>query len=221
MHIKKIISKVKKNSISKIVLFAASFFVAIVLIGYFYLHLQHLESQKTVASITPVTTIKDQDIQPKIVPDENKDKPYYELVDCSPYNEPGTENWKTYIGESGYTQDGSTIFCIKYPAEWLLEKNTLYPIGKNPDKGLETKIVLGAGGRGAPESQEVKQFPGGKARYYLGGDRPDFHYLFGYATFSGKDGKVDYIFEFNNIPQAENESYEKIINQMLATFRYL
>lgn len=123
-----------------------------------------------------------------------------------------TANWKTYTGETLYTTDGSSLFTIKYPAEWLLEGNILYPFGK---KDLAYKIVLGAGGHGGPGPQETKTFPGGSAKYYW--NKNEFA-AGGYASFAA-DNKNVYIFEVT-VPKDKEVEYQKIFDQMLATFKF-
>lgn len=136
-------------------------------------------------------------------------------IQCEPFDSPPTSNWKVYTGETSYTQDGSTIFCVKYPAEWLLKGKTLYPYGENADKGLESTIVLGAGGHGAPEAQEIKKFSGGEAKYYLTSKKINgVDYLSGYATFQFAN-KPSYIFEVNHLLPKD----QQIFDQILSTFK--
>lgn len=123
-----------------------------------------------------------------------------------------TANWKTYRGESVYTNDGSSMFTIRYPSDWLLEGNILYPFGK---KDLAYKIVLGAGGHGGPGPQETKTFPGGSAKYYW--NKNEFA-AGGYASFAA-DNKNVYIFEVT-VPKDKEVEYQKIFDQMLATFKF-
>lgn len=120
-----------------------------------------------------------------------------------------TAKWKTYIGETAYTNDGSSTFQIKYPSEWQIEDNMLYPIGKNPDKGLETVIILGAGGHGGPKAQGEKIYPAGKANYFL--DK-SYGKMNGYTTFS--IGNYSYIFEIKNLPIQFEDIFEKILQTL-------
>lgn len=119
-------------------------------------------------------------------------------------------NWKTYRGETIYTSDGSSMFTIQYPSNWETEGNILYPRGKGKDLGLTPKIVLGAGGHGAPAPGGEKIFPAGKANYWhieeVGGK------LSLIASFP--IGNISYIFESNNLQPADEEVFLK----MLETF---
>lgn len=131
-----------------------------------------------------------------------------------------TSNWKTYNGETVYTSDGSSSFEIKYPSGWQIEGNVLYPLGKNSDKGLETKIVLGAGGSdGVPEGFVIskKQFSSGISDYFWG--KPtQFKTVNSIATFS--KGQNSYIFEVFNIPAERDLEFQKIFDQMLNSFKF-
>ncbi|MDO8495466.1 MAG: hypothetical protein Q7S32_03010 [bacterium] len=127
-----------------------------------------------------------------------------------------TPEWKTFIGETVYTNDGSTSFSIMYPPDWKLIDNTLYPFGENEDKGIETRIILGAGGHGAPEHQREVVFPSGTARYYW---QASDEWVSGYATF--EKNNATYIFEVRSMPSDKSLEYERIFNQILSTFKFI
>ena len=126
-----------------------------------------------------------------------------------------TTNWKTYIGETSYTFDGSSKFSIKYPPTWQSEKGsnsccaTLYPEGKGTDLGLTPRIILGAGGHGMPKPTEEKLFPAGKATYWRIENMDGTLALV--ASFS--KGDISYIFE----GQSLLPKHEELFLEMMRT----
>lgn len=129
---------------------------------------------------------------------------------------PDTANWKIYLGETGYTTEGSTIFQISYPPEWKIEKNILYPLGQIEDKGFETRIILGALGHGWVGKTETKEFPAGTAKYSwvnIG------QQISAFASFE-KD-KNTYIIEIVNLPSAYDNEYKILFDQILSTFKFI
>lgn len=127
--------------------------------------------------------------------------------------------WKTYQGETMYTRDGSTSFMIKYPPQWKLDKNMLYPLeidtNENPYSGKNPVIILGAGGHDGPANYQTKNYPAGKAKYYWKVSSDNKAY--GIASFSINDR--DYIFEALRIPGDKSKQYELLFNNMLTTFK--
>lgn len=126
-----------------------------------------------------------------------------------------TANWKIYRGETAYTTDGSTLFQISYPPEWAIEKNILYPLGRSEDKGLETVIILGAGGHGWAGEIKTKEFPAGIAKYSWVNSGQQ---IFAFSSFE-KD-KYAYIIEVKNLPLIYEEEYKILFDQILSTFEF-
>lgn len=163
--------------------------VAITVVGVFYL------GKKSLTSILNQTT------QPQ----------------ASPTPDP-TASWKTYQGETAYTHDGSSMFTIKYPADWTLKGNVLYPLGqtseKNTDNGTDISFTLGAGGRelgGGAYEKEQKEFPAGKFFYYWG-EKDILAVL--------DKGNQSYIFEAHGNFGQDQARYRMIFDQMLSTFKF-
>ncbi len=126
-----------------------------------------------------------------------------------------TADWKTYKGETTYTSDGSSMFTIKYPPSWVLEKNRLHSSGKIPKEGeyIEGDIIfaLGSGGRGTPPPQEQKEFPAGKFDYY---------WKDGMVFANLTKNNISYIFYVYGGFGEDEAKYKKIFDQMLSTFRF-
>lgn len=135
----------------------------------------------------------------------------------TPSSDP-TLNWKIYEGETIYSTDGTTMFSIKYPAEWKLEKNVLYPFGEEADSTLEPRILLGTGGRGWPETTiETHKYPAGEAKYSWINEN---EFVSAFASFTHPETKGAYIIEVQNLPSKYNETYKIIFDHMLSTFKY-
>lgn len=127
-----------------------------------------------------------------------------------------TANWKTYRGETIYSQDDSTLFEIKYPSHWLLKERMLYPFGEPSDKSLATVVVLGAGGHGWAGEIEKKTFPAGEARYsWVKVDNS----IAAFASFD-KNNHV-YIIEIQNLPLNKEAEFKLLFDQMISTFKFL
>lgn len=140
-------------------------------------------------------------------------------IGFSPTPAENTE-WKTYIGETGYTTDGSSKFSIEYPSDWFLENNTLYPIGKNEDRGIETRLILGALGNGSINFTDTRHFPAGEAGYYWNkSSYGQSDYVNAGASFV-KDNNA-YIFILENLPTEYEPEYEDLFDQILASFRFV
>lgn len=132
-----------------------------------------------------------------------------------------TAGWKTYQGETSYTYDGSTKFEIRYPAKWERKGDVLYPLGRNPDQGIESRIILGAAANGSNlfETKEKRKFPAGIAGYRWSEQGEMIRMASGVANFDRDN--VSYIFVAMNIPLSESRKYEDIFNQILSTFKFI
>lgn len=124
-----------------------------------------------------------------------------------------TSSWKTYSGQTAYTTDGSSSFSIKYPSDWLLVGNALYPFGQNKDEGAVTKIILGAAGSDSGGTTNgTKQFPAGTA-YFTTLTDP----IYGvYEKFSFPKNNIAYIFDVRNLPL----NLVPTVEQMISTFKF-
>lgn len=106
--------------------------------GYFYLRLQHLESQKTITNIALTTNTKEQNNQPEIAMDEDKDI---------------TNNWKTYTFDPKKDIDQKIFqfypslfipnFSFKYPSYFKLVR-TRSDIYENTDPYKLSPSLKGA-----------------------------------------------------------------------------
>jgi len=129
-----------------------------------------------------------------------------------------TSDWKTYIGETAYSTDGSTKFSIQYPQTWAIKNNILFPLGDvNADiqNYAAPYIFLGRGGHGGSVGEIIsKTFPAGTARYAWNTS--------GFAAFDKNN--VSYIFEAYYYGKPSNltiQEFQQIFDKMLSTFKYL
>ena len=83
----------------------------------------------------------------------------------------------------------------------------LYPLGKLEDKGLETRIMLGAGGHGWSGKVEKKIFPAGETNYSWVNSGQQ---ISAFASF--EKNKQTYIIEIVNLPSVYEKEYKSLFD---------
>lgn len=126
-----------------------------------------------------------------------------------------TANWKEFVGKPVFAEDDWPKFAIKYPSEWEREGNILYPLGKNTDKKLETRISLGFSIRTLPQPQTKKVFPVGEMDYYW---VKEGEQIFGYARIFKLSHS--YFIVIENLPSQLENQYKSTFDLILSTFRF-
>lgn len=127
-------------------------------------------------------------------------------------------NWKTYIGENYYVVNGSSKFSVKYPPDWNVQGNILYPYKDDELSQIELEAPLRD--RGGPINRKLVSktfyFPVGEINLFW--DDTSSGQLIGYIDLP-VHGYFNF-FEVRSIPASRNKEMKKIFIRMLSTFQF-